>query len=129
VARASALEAVRGEPVFVDLALSFKRVRNMVAKGGGGRADERRLREPAERGLVKALDDVEGRASAAIEGGDHAAGLRALAELAAPLDRFFTDVLVLCDDDDLRAARLALLACVERLFLREADLSRLTPQA
>jgi glycyl-tRNA synthetase beta chain len=128
-ARARALEAVRGEPVFVDLSISFKRVRNMVAKGGQGRADERRLREPAEKGLVTALDRVEVRAGAAIDRGDHAAGLRALAELAAPLERFFTDVLVLCDDDDLRAARLALLARVEQLFLREADLSRLSPQA
>ena len=46
----------------------------------------------------------------------------------APLDAFFTDVLVICDDEALRAARLALLARVEKLFLRLADVSRLSAQ-
>jgi len=35
-------------------------------------------------------------------------------------------VLVLCDDAELRNARLALLARVEKLFLRLADVSRLS---
>ena len=37
VARARALEAVRGEEVFGSLAVAFKRVRNMVSKSGEGR--------------------------------------------------------------------------------------------
>jgi glycyl-tRNA synthetase beta chain len=64
----------------------------------------------------------------ALDRGDVSAGLRALAALAAPLDTFFTEVLVICDDEGLRAARLALLARVERLFLRLADVSRLSAQ-
>ena len=125
-ARARAVEAVRQEPVFGQLALAFKRVRNMVAKGGSGTADDARLGEPAERALVGALAVVEGEAGKALAGGDHAAALRALARLADPLERFFTDVMVLCDDEALRAARLALLARVEKLFLQVADLSKLS---
>ncbi|MDD5563172.1 MAG: hypothetical protein PHQ91_05630, partial [Thermoanaerobaculaceae bacterium] len=60
--------------------------------------------------------------------GGHEAGLRSLAALAAPLDAFFTDVLVICDDEAVKAARLALLARVEKLFLRLADVSRLSAQ-
>jgi len=126
VARARAVEAVRQEPVFAQLAIAFKRVRNMVAKGGAGTADERRLVEPAERLLVEALAGVEGEVGKALDGGDHAGALRALARLADPLERLFTDVMVLCDDETLRAARLALLARVEKLFLRVADLSKLS---
>jgi glycyl-tRNA synthetase beta chain len=65
--------------------------------------------------------EVEG----ALGAGDHAAGLRALAALAAPLDRFFVDVMVMCEDPALRQARLGLLARLEGVFLRLADLSRL----
>ena len=125
-ARARAVEAVRQEPVFGQLAVAFKRVRNMVAKGGAGAAADARLAEPAERALAGALAGVEGEAGRALAGGDHAAALRALATLAEPLDRFFTDVMVLCDDEELRAARLALLARVEKLFLQVADLSKLS---
>ena len=127
-ARARALEAVRGEEVFASLAVAFKRVRNMVAKGGSGRFAAELLREKAERELLAAVQKAEKEVQRSAGRGDHAAGLRALAGLAAPLDAFFTDVLVICDDEGLRAARLALLARVEALFLRLADVSRLSAQ-
>ena len=128
VARARALEEVRGEEVFASLAVAFKRVRNMIGKSGEGRFVGQLLKEPTEKDLVAALAEVEKEVERTASHGDHGGGLRALAKLAAPLDRFFTDVLVLCDDENLRAARLALLARVEKLFLRLADVSRLSAQ-
>jgi glycyl-tRNA synthetase beta chain len=126
VARARALDAVRGEEVFGSLAVAFKRVRNMVSKSGAGRFVGQLLREPAEKELLAAVSRAEKEVQRAVERGEHEAGLRALAKLAAPLDTFFTDVLVICEDKDLRAARLALLARVEKVFLRLADVSRLS---
>jgi glycyl-tRNA synthetase beta chain len=41
------------------------------------------------------------------------------------LDRFFTEVLVLCEDAELRQARLGILAKVQRMFLQLADLAKL----
>jgi glycyl-tRNA synthetase beta chain len=128
IARARALEAVRGEEVFGPLAVAFKRVRNMVSKSGEGRFVGQLLREPAEKGLVTAVSKAEKEVEKSVKRGDYEAGLRALATLAAPLDTFFTDVLVICDDENLRAARLALLARVEKVFLRLADVSRLSAQ-
>jgi glycyl-tRNA synthetase beta chain len=125
LARARALQAVRQEAVFADLATAFKRVRNIVSKSGPGSRDAKVLEEPAERELLAALGGVESKVGTALAAANHAAAVRALAELAAPLDRFFTDVLVMCDDEALKAARLGLLARVEELFLRLADLSRL----
>lgn len=125
VARARALEAVRQEPVFAQLALTFKRVRNILAKGERGEGEAGALVEPAELALQQALEGVAAEVDGAVGAGDYAAGLRALAALAAPLDRFFVDVMVMCEDPVLRQARLALLARLEGVFLRLADLSRL----
>ena len=128
VARARALEAVRGEDVFGSLAVAFKRVRNMVSKSGEGRFVGQLLREPAEKELVAAVSKAEKEVQRTMQRADYEAGLRALAKLAVPLDTFFTEVLVICDDENLRAARLALLARVEKVFLRLADVSRLSAQ-
>jgi glycyl-tRNA synthetase beta chain len=128
IARARALDDVRREAVFADLAVVFKRVRNIVAKGDA-HFDKARLREPAERELLECLDEVEKQVHDALATRGYATALRHLAALAAPLDRFFTEVLVLCDDEALRAARLGLLRRVEKLFLELADISRLAAPA
>jgi glycyl-tRNA synthetase beta chain len=129
VARARALAAVREQPVFDALAVAFKRVRNMVGKSGAGLAGDAPLVEPVEKALLAALEDVESAVGGCLAEGDYEAALKALATLAEPLDRFFAGVLVLCEDAKLKAARLGLLARVETLFLRLADVSRLAPEA
>ena len=126
LARARALEAVRSEEVFASLAVAFKRVRNMVGKNGEGHANGKTPKDKAERDLSAAVAKAESEVARAAERGEFPAGLRSLAPLAAPLDAFFTDVLVLCEDEELKAARLALLARVERVFLRLADVSKLS---
>jgi glycyl-tRNA synthetase beta chain len=57
--------------------------------------------------------------------GDYAGMLSALAPLKAPVDRFFDDVLVNVEDARLRDNRLALLAQLQGLMNRVADLSLL----
>lgn len=129
VARARALETVRQDEVFGSLAIAFKRVRNILTKGTHGVLDESVLAVPAERELLAAVETADVRVGEGLAEGDHEAALRALAALAAPLDRFFVDVMVLCEDQRTREARLALLARIERLFLRLADVSRLAAEA
>jgi glycyl-tRNA synthetase beta chain len=126
VARARALDAVRQEPAFAQLAVAFKRVRNIVAKNPAGAGATAKPVEPAEIELGALVGECGRRAEGAAAQGDYRAAFQHLAALAAPLDRFFTDVLVMCEDEGLRRARLALLARIEALFLRLADLSRLT---
>jgi glycyl-tRNA synthetase beta chain len=48
-----------------------------------------------------------------------------LVELAEPLDAFFENVMVMADDKDLQANRLALLSQMRRAFLRVGDLAQL----
>ena len=124
--RARALDAVRQEPAFAQLAVGFKRVRNILSKNPPGAGETAALVEPAELALAEALAGAETELETALGAGDHPRALKPLAAMAAPLDRFFTEVLVMCDDAALRRARLALLGRIEALFLRFADLSRLT---
>ena len=74
------------------------------------------LREPEEHGLAERLARLEADA-------DQASLLRHLAELAEPLEAFFTAVMVKCEDPVLRGARLALLRRLRGAFLRVADFS------
>lgn len=75
--------------------------------------------------LSKALSDTRPNIDAALESGDYPAALTKLADLRAPIDAFFTDVVVNSDDLDERARRLALLSAVVDTFHRIADFSRL----
>jgi glycyl-tRNA synthetase beta chain len=56
---------------------------------------------------------------------DYAGALKTLADLRTPIDTFFDQVLVLCEDTGLRANRVALLQQLKVLFLEVADISRL----
>jgi glycyl-tRNA synthetase beta chain len=60
-----------------------------------------------------------------MDAGDYTPALERLAALRDSVDTFFDDVMVMVDDDALRANRLALLKNLSGLFLRVADLSRL----
>ena len=51
---------------------------------------------------------------------------KALASLKTPVDRFFDEVLVMTDDPNVRANRLALLVRISQTFLRLADFSRIS---
>lgn len=51
--------------------------------------------------------------------------LTTLAELRAPIDQFFDEVMVMVDDEKIRYNRLALLYQLQQLFLKVADISML----
>ncbi len=56
---------------------------------------------------------------------DLAATLKALAALKNPLDTFFDEVLVMVEDERIRANRLALLLSIKNLYLQLADFSKI----
>jgi glycyl-tRNA synthetase beta chain len=58
--------------------------------------------------------------------GDHVGALQALATAHGPVDRFFDQVMVMADDPLVRDNRLALLARLDHLMNRVADISRLS---
>ena len=56
---------------------------------------------------------------------DYKSALTELAGLRESVDSFFDNVMVMCDDDDVKNNRLALLSDLNSLFLETADISKL----
>lgn len=83
------------------------------------------LTEPAERALEAAIAKVKFDTGAAIDVENFAGAMRALAELRAPVDKFFTDVKVNDDDPAVRDNRLKLLSEIRAATLTVADFSKI----
>jgi glycyl-tRNA synthetase beta chain len=126
---AEALQALRGSEDFQALAALFKRVKN-IAKELGARAalDRAVLAEPAELALVQELDARRPLVTTAIAAADYRRALTEIAGLRPVVDRFFTDVFVMADDERVRTARLTLMAELRDLILGLADISEIVPQ-
>jgi glycyl-tRNA synthetase beta chain len=83
------------------------------------------LREPAEQVLFETLGDIEPTVTPLVAKGHYADALRHLVRFRAPVDEFFTRVMVMVPEEDLRSNRLALLHRIAGLFYKVADLSAL----
>jgi glycyl-tRNA synthetase beta chain len=123
--RLKALHRVRSEARedFEHLAVAFKRAKNILGQQPAAKVDAGLLTEAAERELHAAVGRLAG------TNGSYEGRLRALAGLRAPVDRFFDDVLVMAEDEKVRANRLGLLSQALSLFYRIADISKLGGQA
>ena len=104
------------------VAAANKRIANILKKVGDVAldVDPALLLEAAEQDLYDKLCDAE---SSFPTEPEHQ--LNVLADLREAVDGFFDDVMVMAEDEKLRANRLALLARLRALFLRLADISRL----
>lgn len=83
------------------------------------------LKLDAEKELFAAIRTVSAEASGAIEKEDFRSAMAALSTLRAPVDRFFTDVLVNDEDAAIRANRLALLRLIREATGTVADFSKI----
>ena len=111
-----------------NLLASAKRIRNILKKNGerDGAVQTALLQEPAEQALWQAWQDKQPAFEQALAASDYRAALEPLATLGAPLDAFFTDVMVMSDDPALQQNRLTLLTTLQRGFDKIADLSLLS---
>lgn len=128
ILRARALEALKGQDGFKDLAQVFKRVVNIIKKFGAKDDFDQwdRLTQDVEKTLLSRIESVESKAVSLLGSGDYAALLAEIANLRAPVDQFFDQVLVDDPDPQIKEARIALLSRVERLFEHIADFSKIS---
>ena len=126
--RIRALDTFAASDNVKNLLASAKRIRNILKKNGerDGAVQTAHLQEPAEQALWQAWQDKQPAFEQAIAAGDYRAALEPLATLGAPLDAFFTDVMVMSDDPALQQNRLTLLTTLQRGFDKIADLSLLS---
>ncbi|WP_293001326.1 glycine--tRNA ligase subunit beta [Nevskia sp.] len=119
-ARLRAIHSFWALPEAASLAAAHKRVRNVLKQAGDGASDidAAKFENDAESALYAALNAV-----SAAPAADYAERLKQLATLKAPVDAFFTGVMVMADDAAVRANRLALLRQLDRVCREVADIS------
>jgi glycyl-tRNA synthetase beta chain len=124
--RMRALADFMGADAAVSLAAANKRIGNILRKSGESIAEEintDRLLLAEEVALFKELDRLTHQLDPLLKDENYQASLALLAGLKEPVDAFFDAVMVMDEDPQLRANRLALLYRVKSLFDRIADLS------
>lgn len=105
----------------VQLLAAEEKKGTVVADG----VSEALLKLDAEKELFAAIKTVSAEASGAIEKEDFRSAMAVLSTLRAPVDRFFTDVLVNDEDAAIRANRLALLRLIREATGTVADFSKI----
>ncbi|MCG8550433.1 MAG: glycine--tRNA ligase subunit beta [Desulfobacterales bacterium] len=129
LARVKALDALRKEPDFEPLSVTFKRVENIIKKADVEiehlSVDPQLFEDPSEIGLHDAIADVRKSVESLIQEQDYDKALSHMATLRPRVDGFFDDVMVMAEDEKIRQNRIALLSSVSGLFKNIADFSRI----
>jgi glycyl-tRNA synthetase beta chain len=116
----------------VQLAMLLKRARNItknVSNSKAGIYSDLRpaLKEPAEIALFDEMERRRPRIERALAQEEFLDAMNQVAQLHAPVDKFFVDVLVMAEDPALRQARLALVASLRDTILNIADIAEIAP--
>jgi glycyl-tRNA synthetase beta chain len=117
-------------PEAAALASANKRVSNILAKNNvvsGSTIDAALLQDDAEKVLAAAISAKQTLVAPLFAARRYTEALTSLADLQAPVDAFFDNVMVMCDDVATQQNRLALLHALRGLFLEVADISLLVP--
>jgi glycyl-tRNA synthetase beta chain len=134
VARAKALQAVRDIPEFQAVAAASKRIRNILKQ-----AAEKKLRIAENFEPLPETSEEEKTLAAYIEENapgielhrqkkEYEAALQQLSTAREPVDEFFDKVMVMVEDDRVRANRLALLQSLLKEFSTIADFSEIVTE-
>ena len=126
IQRLVAVKAFRQLPEAESLAAANKRIRNILKKSDTQPADKvGSLIESTDIQLLEAANLSGEDIKPLLAQRDYQATLNRLAQLRGAVDAFFDNVMVMTDDLDLRAHRLALLNLLSEQFLTCADISKL----
>jgi glycyl-tRNA synthetase beta chain len=134
VARAAALSSVRSTADFEAISIAFKRMKNILRQAREARKqpsttiNANALKEDAERTLAGLLPETAKKVEALRGARDYDTALSEIAKLRPAIDQFFDQVMVMVDDENLRANRLALLETLTREFSTIADFSEIVTE-
>jgi glycyl-tRNA synthetase beta chain len=133
VQRLEALRTIRRSKNFEPLAVSFKRIRNILEKADGLGADGRKpnpelFEHAAERELYRAVREAAAKVDMEKRAGRYREALEVIAGLRKVVDQFFDDVLVMAENENVRRNRLGLLAELLREFTTIADFSEIAAE-
>ncbi|MEC0202579.1 glycine--tRNA ligase subunit beta [Paenibacillus lautus] len=104
---------------------SFNRVSNLAAKAGKAAVNSELFTETEEGKLYEAWNAIREDYHAALEAADGERSLSLLGGLKEPITGFFDSVMVMAEDEAVRANRLALLSGIDGDLKRYADFTKL----
>lgn len=123
--RITAIHEARQSDDFANLAVAFKRVKNIIKKEKVGTLDKDLFAEEAEKALYKVLAENEKSFIAALDERDYAKSVSILTSFREPVDKFFDDVLVMAEDEKIKTNRITLLSKIDKLFLKFIDFDKI----
>jgi glycyl-tRNA synthetase beta chain len=128
-ARAEAVSKVRGSPDFESISIAFKRMKNILRQAAennrriADRPDTAVLVEESEKELAAMIPKTAQAVEELRAARNYEQALWEIARMRPAIDKFFDKVMVMVDDDSLRANRLALLQTLVKEFSTIADFS------
>jgi glycyl-tRNA synthetase beta chain len=134
ILRAEALTQLRTSADFESISIAFKRIKNIVrqAAEAGKRVadgiDPRLLKESEERELAARIPAAAKIVDALCEKHDYKQALTEISKLRPAVDAFFDKVMVMVEDEKVRANRLALLQTLLKEFSTIADFSEIVSE-
>jgi glycyl-tRNA synthetase beta chain len=134
IARAQAVAKVRPSADFESISTSFKRMKNILRQAAEGKKKVAEpfslatLNEEAERRLAAAISPVAESVNQMRAKRNYEAALIEISRLRPLIDAFFDKVMVMVEDQTLRANRLGLLEMLVREFSSIADFSEIVTE-
>jgi glycyl-tRNA synthetase beta chain len=134
VARVESVSKVRGSADFESISVAFKRIKNILRQANesgkrvGSAVDPGAFREEAEKTLGAQIPEIAQAVSRFKEGRDYSRALAEISRIRPAVDAFFDKVMVMVEDEQLRANRLALLQTLLREFSTIADFSEIVAE-
>ncbi len=133
-ARAEAVSKVRGSADFESISVAFKRIKNILRQANeagkrvGSEVDSGALREEPEKKLGALIPEIARNVNSFKEERNYSRALGEISRIRPAVDAFFDKVMVMVEDENLRANRLALLQTLLQEFSTIADFSEIVTE-
>ena len=105
--KARVLQSLSASPDFDSVLIACKRLANIAKGFPGGHVNEKFLREDAEKALWAAFKQSRVESDSMLKARDYGGMFEMLRKLGGPIDRYFNEVLVMDENEDIRRNRLA----------------------
>ena len=125
LARINSVNSFKSADYRDDFMVVYNRAHNLSRKWETEAVDAGVLADESEKILYNKVEALRPAVPQAISQRDYSLACQILAGLRPPLDNFFTAVMVMVEDEGLKAARLGLLKCIANLCHQVADFSRI----
>jgi glycyl-tRNA synthetase beta chain len=134
VARAEAVTRLRPSEDFESISIAFKRIKNILRQAGetgkrvSSAVDVEVLQDATERQLASRIPQAAELVDAHRAQRNYEGALAEISKLRPAVDAFFDKVMVMVDDERIRANRLALLQTLLKEFSTVADFSEIVTE-